>query len=436
MGGIKRVLSFGAGRMAPGFVEPLQHRGCEVAVADSNPKAVRRLVDRFGLSPESCFVATADDDLADRFRDFDVVASLMPPSFHWKVARSCIAAGVPLVTPSYRDPEMAALDGAARSAGVTLLIEMGLDPGIDHAKAARMIHGVHRRGGRVVSLRSFCGGLPAPENADNPLRFKLGWNPISIVGVATEPAAHHSAGRTVKIPPDAIFSRPTPVEIDGFDAPFEGFPNRDSVPYIDYYGVADDAPQTFIRGTLRYAGWSAFWRGLRRLGWPDELLPGDLDTVARRLGVSRDDPAFRPFEILGAEPRGGYDDPIEQLVRLLEATPDLHFRPGERDMVVMLIQCDYELPSGERRRARSFLRLDGEPERTVDPADPDDHGNIRAMAHTTGAGMAIGAELMAGGSFHSPGLVPGPVDPAFAGLVCDRLAAHGIVFEDSDRALS
>jgi len=432
----KRVLSFGAGRMAPGLIEHLQRQSCDVSVADIKADEVDRLVLRFGLSRESCFVASADDDLVDVFRNFDVVASLMPSRLHWKVARNCIGARVPLITPSYPDARMSALDDEAREAQVTLLNEMGLDPGIDHAKAVQIVDWVHWQGGRVVSLSSYCGGLPAPENSDNPLRFKLSWSPEVIVGVATKPAAYRDAGRTVEITEDAIFSEPKEIWIDGFDEPFEGFPNRNSIPYISHYGLGDDTPETFIRGTLRYPGWSAFWRGLRNLGWPRDYLPGDLDVASRRLGISRDDSRFQPFEVLGAPLKRPYDDPVEQLVGLLDATPALHFSPGERDMVVMVIQCDYQLPGGEHRRKQSILQLYGEPERTHDPSDPADHGNVRALARTTGATMSIGTEALASGSLYSPGLMPGPVDPRFADLLCERLADEGIAFEDSDRQLA
>jgi saccharopine dehydrogenase-like NADP-dependent oxidoreductase len=112
----------------------------------------------------------------------DVMVSMLPYTHHLVVAKRCLAHGKHLVTTSYVQPAMRALDAEARERGVILLNELGLDPGIDHMSAMSIIHKVRAEGGRVTSFRSYCGGLPAPEANNNPFGYKFSWSPR---GVAT-----------------------------------------------------------------------------------------------------------------------------------------------------------------------------------------------------------------------------------------------------------
>lgn len=434
---LKSVLSFGAGRTAPGLIEYLKRGGYRVAVADVDGEQASRVAARFDLPPNSGFQASTDSpDLVELVSRFDVVASMLPYELHAPLVAACVEAGVPVLTPSYPDAATEALGERAREKGVPVLVEMGLDPGIDHAQTIRMLGDVRERGGRVRGLRSFCGALPSPEAArTSPLRFKLGWSVHSIVSVATKGAAYRAGGEDVVVAPDAVFSEPWPVQVDGFEEPFEAFPNRDSVPYVAHYGLPTDLPD-LVRGTLRYAGWSDFWRGLRQLGWPAREVPMGTKAVAAALAdLLR--PTRSLAEVLGSALDGeqrAWRNPVEQLEQLLEATEGLHYGPGEQDMSIMLLEVDYELPSGELRRSRSSLALYGEPERRPDPATPGDPGAIRAISRATGTAMGIGASLVLDGFLSTPGLAR-PVDPAFADRFCDALREEGIIFTETDQRL-
>jgi hypothetical protein len=169
---------------------------------------------------------------------------------HARVAQLAIAAGRSMVTASYVAPEMAALDAAARAAGVTILNECGLDPGIDHMTVARLVARVRARGGAVTSFASVCGGLPAPEAAGNPLGYKWSWSPRGALAAALNGATHLEKGALVSVAPGRLLAAAAPLALRATPAfALECLPNRDSMPYADAYGCAGPALERFFRGT-------------------------------------------------------------------------------------------------------------------------------------------------------------------------------------------
>ena len=190
----------------------------------------------------------------------DAVLSLLPAPLHAAVAEQCIAARTPLVTASYVAPELAALHERAREAGVPLLCEMGLDPGLDHMSAAAMIAQVHSEGGEVVSFRSVCGGLPAPESAfsGNPFGYKFSWSPAGVLAAMHNAAQWREGGEVVRVAGTELLRAAQPLSggLLGRALSLEVLPNRDALPYAALYGI-DGQAATFFRGTLRYQGWDA-----------------------------------------------------------------------------------------------------------------------------------------------------------------------------------
>ncbi|GAV73991.1 AlaDh_PNT_C domain-containing protein/Saccharop_dh domain-containing protein/Saccharop_dh_N domain-containing protein/AlaDh_PNT_N domain-containing protein [Cephalotus follicularis] len=196
----------------------------------------------------------------------EIVISLLPPSCHTIVANVCIELKKHLVTASYVNDSMLTLDEKAKSAGITILGEMGLDPGIDHMMAMKMINEAHARGGRIKSFVSYCGGLPSPAAANNPLAYKFSWNPAGAIRAGQNPATYRSHGEIVQVDGDSLYGSAVRVRIPDLPAfALECLPNRNSLVYGELYGIGHEA-STIFRGTLRYEGFGKIMGSLARIG--------------------------------------------------------------------------------------------------------------------------------------------------------------------------
>lgn len=189
------------------------------------------------------------DTLDSLVAESDLVISLLPYSLHANIAERCIQHGKNMVTASYISPEMKALHGRAVEAGITILNEVGLDPGIDHLLAMECFDQIKSNGGKITSFRSFCGGLPAPENADNPLAYKFSWNPRGVIANTLGGAKWLENGEVKEIMPGGeLMDSTVPIDfLKGLN--LEGYPNRDSLVYRDVYKISQAS--TIVRGTLR-----------------------------------------------------------------------------------------------------------------------------------------------------------------------------------------
>jgi alpha-aminoadipic semialdehyde synthase len=184
----------------------------------------------------------------------DVVLSLLPASCHAVVAKTCIELKKHLVTASYVDDETSMLHEKAKSAGITILGEMGLDPGIDHMMAMKMINDAHIKKGKVKSFTSYCGGLPSPAAANNPLAYKFSWNPAGAIRAGQNPAKYKSNGDIIHVDGKNLYDSAARFRVPNLPAfALECFPNRDSLVYGEHYGIESEAT-TIFRGTLRYEG--------------------------------------------------------------------------------------------------------------------------------------------------------------------------------------
>jgi alpha-aminoadipic semialdehyde synthase len=404
----KEVLVLGAGQVSPALLRHLKACGYNITITDVNPAAAEARVAVLGTGkvvPLQIHADTSPEALLGAFRKADCVVSILPPPLHPVAARAAIHARVPLVTASYVSPEMAALDAEAKAAGIPILNEMGLDPGIDHMSAVEMLRAIHAEGGEIEAFSSYCGGLPAPSAADNPLRYKFSWSPAGVVNATTNPATYLENGETITVPAEALFANPKPLTVAGWDEPFETYPNRNSMPYIERYGIPE--AQSFIRGTIRYAGWGALFNALRDMGWlsqsgiPSFDAPADLQDAIEWI-------------VAGQELREG-ESPIQALTRFLMAKPELQYQPGEQDMVVMQHKVIARFPDGRRETRTATLTLYGEPATTS------------AMSLTTGGTIGIGAEAILEGVVSGAGVLI-PLDPALCHFALERLEGWGVTF--------
>ena len=206
-----------------------------------------------------------DDTLLEKLvSESDLTVSLLPYIYHVKVAKLCIKHKKHLVTTSYVSNEMKALDKQAKEARIILLNECGLDPGIDHMSAMRVINQVKENDGKVVSFKSTTGALPSFEANNNPFGYKFSWSPRGVLLASRNPAKWLEDGKEISIPGEKLFENYYLQDVPGVGT-FENYPNRDSLPYKDIYGLKD--AKTVYRGTFRMAGWCETIRKIVALGW-------------------------------------------------------------------------------------------------------------------------------------------------------------------------
>jgi saccharopine dehydrogenase-like NADP-dependent oxidoreductase len=325
---------------------------------------------------------------------------MLPSFMHGDVARDCVEFGKHMFTASYVNAEIRALDGEATKKNLLLLNECGLDPGLDHASAIKIIHEIKEAGGTLTSFRSYCGGLVAPESNDNPWGYKFSWNPRNVVLAGQGTAQYLEDGGIKYIPYNRLFTQTNVIEIKDYGK-FDAYANRDSISYIGIYGLEN--VKTMLRGTLRQHGYCKAWNVFIRLGLTDDtskifhanahtytsliasFLPPGHGTLRERL---------RGF--LGHD----WDREIEEMLDYLEIFSDKKItisegtpaqllqvlleekwklQPGDKDMIVMEHQFEYEVDDlpGKLMKLKSSLVVTGKDQ------------NHTAMARTVGLPLAI-----------------------------------------------
>ncbi|KZV49028.1 Lysine-ketoglutarate reductase/saccharopine dehydrogenase bifunctional enzyme [Dorcoceras hygrometricum] len=387
----------------------------------------------------------------------DVVISLLPPSFHCKIASACLQLRKHLVTASYVDDSMSKLDEKAKSSGVTFLCEMGLDPGIDHMMAMKMINQAHVRGGKIKSFTSYCGGLPSPDAANNPIGYKFSWSPAGAIRAGRNPATYKHHGEIKQVDGDSLYDSASKLRIPDFPAfALECLPNRNSLVYGDLYGIGNEASSIF-RGTLRYEGsFGEIMGTLARIGifsteaspiFENKIRPtyrnfilellnihnnilneteiGEKEIEERimALGLCKErDTALKTAKtilFLGFLERA--DIPIFCKcafdVTCLRMEERLVYSGTEKDMVLLHHEIEVDFPNGrpsEKHRATllEFGRSDKEEK------------SYTAMALTVGIPVAIGALLILGKKIKSTGVLR-PIDPEIYLPALDILEAYG-----------
>ncbi|WP_035567485.1 saccharopine dehydrogenase family protein [Hymenobacter sp. IS2118] len=445
-----RLLLLGAGRSASSLIQYLlRHAPAEnwlLTVADANAAHLAPV-----LAAHSEYARAVPFDLSNETLleqlvvEADVVISMLPALLHPVVARVCVRHGRHLATASYVSPEIAALHDEAQAAGVTLLMECGLDPGLDHMSAMRAIAHIRARGGRLISFKSYCGGLLAPAaEGDNPWKYKFTWNPRNVVLAGQSTAKFLENGHPRFIPYQQLFARTETLTLPGY-GDFEGYANRDSLSYRAPYGL-DDIP-TILRGTLRRPGYCAAWHALVRLGLTDDAVNlGNAETmtwaelVAAYLPVSlvpNQVLAARLAQYLNLDPAGEEmarlnwlglfsDRPVGQanatpaqlLERLLSAKWQL--QPQDHDLIVMQHLFEFEL-QGATHRLTSSLTVVG------------DDATHTGMAKTVGLPLGMAVRRLARGEVAQHGVLI-PVHADLYEPILDELAAdYGIVFLEEEQ---
>ena len=427
---MKKVLVLGAGLVSKPLVHYLIDHGYEVICASRTVSKAEALVEGKKHGVAKKLDLTDPGALEKLIPDSDLVISLVPYTFHVQVAELCIKHGKIFVSTSYVSDAMKALDQKAKDAGLMVLNEIGLDPGIDHMSAMRVFTDVRKRGGKIGSFMSYCGGLPAPEANDNPFGYKFSWSPKGVLMAGKNNACYLKDGKRVDIPSEGLFLDRWPVSVpDGGE--FEAYPNRDSISYIDIYALHDS--KTVVRATFRNPGWcetlkcivdlgvldaeEVDLKGLTYGGMIDRLVPGDGDRkerTAKKLGVAASSTAIKNIEWLGLFgddviplEKGGYIDAMTS--RMLEK---MSYGEGERDMIVL---------------HHDFLGVfdDHQEKITSTLVDCGIPKGDSAMSRTVGLPAAVATRLLLEGKIKATG-VHIPVTPEIYEPVLEELERLGI----------
>ena len=438
---MKKILVLGAGRVARPCVAYLQ-RSCEysITIVDTCLENLEKVA---GNDKNTQIVkGNALDEARHLIRDADLVISLLPASLQPEIARLCIDQGKDYVNAGYATPEMKQLDAEAASAGVLLLCEMGLDPGIDHMSAKRTIDTIHREGGKVLSFRSLCGALPVPESNNNPLGYKLSWSPADLIGACVRPA-RYLEGKNVVDLPGHFTLKDYRLKNLGSLGWFEEYPNMDSTPYVDLYGIPE--AETVYRGTIRYIGWCDLVNRLVDLGYFDnrkidigavsyadmtcrlaccnpEAGKDIAEVLSVKMGVPSDSVVIKKMEWLGLLSEEMIPEGVNSARDVLASLFSRHlvWSPGERDIVILQHEyiASFERDNSLKRYISTLVDL----------------GNIEgvtSIAKTTGLPVGIGADMILKGTFKGLTGIHIPVMPEVYEEVLKELERNGISFVET-----
>jgi len=311
-----RVLVLGAGMVAKPLINYLLDNDCKIKIACNTCDNAQKILRDHPNGEVVYWDASNIAELIPIVQESELVVSLLPYKLHTSVAEVCIQSRKHMVTTSYVRQEMSELDKGAREAGVIILNEIGLDPGIDHMSAMRIIDKVHSKGGTIEKFWSLCGALPAPQYADNPMGYKFTWSPEGVLLASLNDAKYLDEGKIINIKPEDLFRKTFNYEIKDIGT-LEVYANRDSISYIDIYGLRDI--RTMFRGTLRFRGWCETidtLKSLNLLSREKEDLKGKTyaglirsrigqgnkplrEQFADHLGLDMDAAAVKAFEWLG-----------------------------------------------------------------------------------------------------------------------------------------
>jgi saccharopine dehydrogenase (NADP+, L-glutamate forming)/spermidine synthase len=443
---MKKVLIFGAGMVAGPPVKYLLEKNFQVIVASRTLQKAEILLNGHpnGIAKAFDITKATEEELEGLIRECDLAVSLLPYIYHVKVAKACIKHRKHMVTTSYVSPEMKELDNDAKNASISILNEIGVDPGIDHMSAQKIIDAIHERGGKIVSFTSYTGGLPAPDANNNPWGYKLSWSPRGVILAGRNSAKYLKDGAVVEIAGEDLFDHylPFPVNEKGPGDTeelgiLEGYPNRNSIePYIEVYGIPET--KTMIRGTLRNPGWCRTMKKIADVGYLDleeqefpsgftygqllnQLLDKPLNSNSKenltaKFNIEETDDIVKRFEwmgLLGEDlvPRKKIS-PLDALCHQFEA--HLKYSSGERDMLVMVHQFEYVVDS-EREKITSTM---------IDYGIPNGDSS---MSRTVGLPAAIGVSMILDGTITDRGVLI-PVKKSIYEPVLKELEEMNITF--------
>ena len=448
---MRNILLIGAGRSSAFLIQYMLHHSSEqnwtLTVADVSEELALQKINGHINGLAISFDVNNELQRTNEISKADIVISMLPAHMHLPVALDCVSLKKNLVTASYATKEMLELDVEAKKNGVLILNECGLDPGLDHMSAMKIIEDVQSAGGEITSFKSYTGGLVAPESNDNPWGYKFTWNPRNVILAGQGTAKYIEKNNYRYIPYNRLFTQTELVNVEGFSA-FDGYANRDSLAYRKIYGL--EKIPTMLRGTLRHHGFCNAWNVFVRLGLTDDsytiedsehltylqfveaFIPSDIvgNSVSSRLSLLMEMnennevmEKIRWTGILEDKPIGlKTATPAQILQQLLEQKWKL--ADSDKDMIVMQHQFYYKGRwTGDEGRSKaliSSLVVKGE------------DSVYTAMAKTVGLPLAIATKLILNGKVNRTG-VHIPVHKEIYEPILNELKTLGIDFVETEK---
>lgn len=443
---MKKIAILGAGRSSSSLIRYLLQQAEKnnwfLRVCDVDIKMAQQKIANHKHAEAVEFDVFDKKEVESEIAQADLVVSMLPARMHIHVIEEAIKQKKNVVTPSYISPEVKALDSAAKEAGVLIMNELGVDPGIDHMSAMKLINEIKEAGGEILNFESFTGGLVAPESDNNPWNYKFTWNPRNVVVAGQGGVAKFIEENQFKyIPYNKLFRRTEFITIDGFGK-FEGIANRDSLKYQSVYGLENI--NTIYRGTLRRVGFSRAWDVFVQLGVTDDsytlenteemtyrdfinsfLAYSPSDSVELKLRhylkIDQDDILWEKLVWLGIfeETKIGLKEatPAQILQKILEEKWTL--APEDKDMIVMWHKLVYKTKSGEKKEIHSSMVSIGEDQ------------TFTAMSNTVGLPVGICCKLILDGTIKATG-VDLPISKEYYEPILKELEKFDISFVEKE----
>jgi saccharopine dehydrogenase-like NADP-dependent oxidoreductase len=443
---MRRILIIGAGRSASSLIRYLLSKSdsenLHLVVADLSLDLAKKKVNNHPNATPIALDIFKTEERKLAIERASIVISMLPAHLHIEIAKDCLEFKKHLVTASYISDAMLALNEEAKKSNLIFMNEIGLDPGIDHMSAMKVIDEIRDKGGKMLLFESFCGGLVAPESDNNLWNYKFTWAPRNVVLAGQGGAAKFIQEGTYKyIPYGTLFRRTEFLEVEGYGK-FEAYSNRDSLKYRSIYGLDDVL--TLYRGTIRRVGFSKAWNMFVQLGMTDDsYIMEDSENMSYRQFTN----SFLPYHptdsveikmrlILKIDQDDIMWDKLLELdlfnpdkkVNLRNATPaqilekilsdSWTLEPDDKDMIVMYHKFGYEI-NGDKRQIDSKMVCIG------------DDQTYTAMAKTVGLPVAIATLLILNGKITTPG-VQLPVNKEVYLPILEELESYGVVFYEQN----
>ncbi|NVK27179.1 MAG: saccharopine dehydrogenase NADP-binding domain-containing protein [Flavobacteriia bacterium] len=442
---MKHILLIGAGRSTKSLVDYIsKHAGSSdwtMTICDQNTALAEKRASGNERFNAISLDITNEEERRSAIEKADLVISMLPAHMHVPVAEDCISMKKHMVTASYVSPQMEALNDKAVEAGVILMNEIGVDPGIDHLSAMKVLDEIRAKGGEMKIFESFTGGLVAPESDNNPWGYKFSWNPRNVVLAGAGGAVKFmQEGKYKYIPYHQLFRRTEFIDIPHYGR-FEGYANRDSLRYRSVYGL--EAIPTIYRGTLRRPGFCRAWDVFVKLGMTDDSyqLEGVKDMTHRSflntflaynpqdsvelklmhyLQIPQDSDLMEKLDWLDLfeEIPIGLDKatPAQALQHILEKKWGMD--PQDKDMIVMWHKFGFSLNGEDKMIESHMVRKGKDAENT-------------AMAETVGLPVGIATRMILEEKITTPG-VHLPITKEIYDPILAELAEEGITFEERE----
>lgn len=441
---MENILIIGAGKSATYLIDYLLETAAQknrkVTVADLSIVLVEEKLNGHPNGFATSIVLDDDENRRQLIQEASVVISMLPASLHSVIAKDCLALGKHFFTASYESAELRLLQKEIEEKGLLFLNECGLDPGIDHMSAMKIIDELNSKGNKILSFKSFTGGLIDATSEDNPWKYKFTWNPKNVVLAGQGTAKYLENNEYKYIPYHKLFERIEKINL-GEHGTFEGYANRDSLIYRDVYHL--QKTPTLLRGTLRKEGFCQAWNVFVQLGMTDDTYTLDLSGTTCSKGEFLN--SFLPYhpsqttqqklvaylpwvdedilekldylELFGDKPlpmRKG--SPAAILQSILE--PKWILKDSDKDLIVMQHIFEIETSTGIKV-LRSSLVHTGE------------NQTYTAMAKTVGLPLAIAVDLFLDGKIQCKGLLR-PTLPELYLPILNSLEPFGITFVEEE----